>query len=508
MPPIDSKKDKVELVSGGKRVNGQFIPNDPNESLTSSSLAPQQDFNLDTNIAPSTAGVGLRTEITQESDQFVTGLTERRQRAEETMKSSQSDLVEFARSSLTPTEASVQAEGAQGVPQLEDELIDINNQIRAKEAALTREIERMEKNPRGLFGGALEDEIRRVEREGTREIADLSIIALARQGKYDAAKARADRAVTAYLEDQRQEQEIRMFTFEQHKDLFDDAEQREFLTLQSDRDRKLNNIEADEKALSSAKIEAIRMAQLNSASSEILSAIQSARTPEEVFQVAGKYGSVDLLDRAIKAEQLAKLREEPDILIPTDVIDQGGKKLLINTQTGEVIKDFGKSDIGLEELRLAVEEQKIQQVDDLMSHGGLNSSVGPFKGTRIALIDQFGAKDDFIASVDQLTKEMTLDNLIKAKEEGATFGALSEGELKLLSDSASRINSWRVEDDGRTEHFDASQKDFIEELATISFYMKLDAFKRGSSPESLGGVTAEDGSVWLDNGKGEMVRVK
>lgn len=75
---------------------------------------------------------------------------------------------------------------------------------------------------------------------------------------------------------------------------------------------------------------------------------------------------------------------------------------------------------------------------------------------------------DFIAGVQQLTSQETLDSLINAKKAGATFGALSEGEVKILSDSATKINNWAVKDsDGKVTGYATTPTSFTKELTRI-----------------------------------------
>jgi len=507
MPPIDSKKDKVELVSGGMNVNGEFRAN---ESLTSDSLAPQTEINIPP-VAPTTGLTGLDAEMETNSDAFTHDLERKRKESEQAKDTSREDLVSTFRNQLTESEAQVEAEDKLDVSALEQDLIDVQNEINAERMSRRRKVEALEKNPQGLFGGALEDEIYKVERDSIRKEADLSVIALARQGKFDAAQNRADKAVDALMERQEQELEIEMFLFNEHKELFETAEEREFLTKHADREREFEAEKEEMKSLQAAKLEALRMAQMNNAPTSVLSAIQGAETPEDVFSVAGQYGSVDMLDRAIKAEQLANLREDPEALVPTSVIDQGGRKLLINTQTGELIKDFGVTDIGTDEMTRAVESAKIQQIDDLKSHEGLYKAVGPTKLGRFTPLRvdvATGKVAGFTSGVEQLVSGMTLQSLIDAKARGATFGALSEGELQVLAATASKIGSWRRTRDDGTIFYEASQNDFMAELDKISNFAKLDALHKGADPASINVIEKEDGTFWTKNGNGTMTKLR
>ena len=66
-----------------------------------------------------------------------------------------------------------------------------------------------------------------------------------------------------------------------------------------------------------------------------------------------------------------------------------------------------------------------------------------------------GDKNVVLGYIDNMLSESTLNQLIKAKSWGATFGALSNQELGLLERSATVLNKWAIRDDvsGKLEGF-------------------------------------------------------
>jgi hypothetical protein len=113
-------------------------------------------------------------------------------------------------------------------------------------------------------------------------------------------------------------------------------------------------------------------------------------------------------------------------------------------------------------------QSKVDQLNGLLSHPGLNSSVGPNVLARIPLGDAFGAKQDFIGQVQKLLSQRTLQTLIDAKANGATFGALSEGELKILQSASTAIGTWEHKDkNGNVDGYNVSEKAFKEEITKI-----------------------------------------
>jgi murein DD-endopeptidase MepM/ murein hydrolase activator NlpD len=113
-------------------------------------------------------------------------------------------------------------------------------------------------------------------------------------------------------------------------------------------------------------------------------------------------------------------------------------------------------------------EEKIKTLDSILNHAGKGESVGATKLTRIDWWKFSGAKQDFIGAVQQLLSEKTLQSLIDAKAEGATFGALSEGELRILEQAATRIGDWAIRnDEGKVVGYKVSEDAFDAEITRI-----------------------------------------
>jgi len=138
-----------------------------------------------------------------------------------------------------------------------------------------------------------------------------------------------------------------------------------------------------------------------------------------------------------------------------------------------------------EELQEA--KDQIVKIDDLISHDGLNSSVGPTFLQRIAFGDIGGAKDSFIGGVEQLVSDLSLESLIAAKARGAAFGQLSDTEMRILASAATKIGSWTNKDKaGNVTGFDVDQKSFLKELDTIKAYTQRAIDKAEASSAGSG----------------------
>lgn len=249
---------------------------------------------------------------------------------------------------------------------------------------------------------------------------------------------------------------------------------------------------------------------------------QAAAQIERVFGMSpGELQSIAKYKKPLTAtEQLQlenaklqnlKLRQDvnsgPEI--KTTVIDLGGgHKKLINSQTGATIADYnGETAPTIQ--KLAMQQQNINDMDGLIKDPALGAAVGVNPLTRFGVSDFTGAKSNFIGTVEQLRQQMTLDQLVNAKANGATFGALSEGELKLLSQSATKIGSWAIKDKaGNVTGYDIDEKDFKQELDKINYFQKLDFLLKGGDPTSVGAKEMPDGTYWVPNSDGTYSQLK
>lgn len=341
---------------------------------------------------------------------------------------------------------------SQTVDPLEGELKDINQQILEEQHGLRRQLEALQKNPTGMFGGALADKMQEVKDASLKRQADLSIVQMARQGRYDSAKAIADRAVQALLERQKNKLEALKLNYEDNKDLFNTAEQRAFEAAQGDRERDLANREYRLRAEFDQKL----------------------RTSDPLYQ--------------------AQLREA-------------------NLRNQKLAKDFAPSPSS--PLASARQQQTIQDTKALLSDKGLNSAVGPTGLSRGTLFgipftpDSFtGAKANFIAGVEQLRSQLGIEALQQAKANGATFGALSDTELQMLSASASKLGTWAKKDSGgNVIGYQVNETAFKKELDRINNFAKLDYILKGGDPANVDVFEMQDGTFWTENSDGSFSQI-
>lgn len=187
--------------------------------------------------------------------------------------------------------------------------------------------------------------------------------------------------------------------------------------------------------------------------------VKSPTFNQEMSELQAKVKSpIAKLDIAIKQAQLNKLQRET-----TQVREMSVKEQQAMTNAMKEAK-----------ASIPIMKNKINDANDIISSSGFSSRVGSNfltrlpKGEGLGGISAFalqvikvpltlgvgtykdivetggGAGQNFSASVHKLVGGMTLQSLIDAKARGATFGALSEGELSLLASSATKINDWEI----------------------------------------------------------------
>lgn len=137
-------------------------------------------------------------------------------------------------------------------------------------------------------------------------------------------------------------------------------------------------------------------------------------------------------------------------------------------------------------------------------------ATGPNELSRWDPLSGFtGAQQKFIGSVEQLRSELTLGSLIEAKARGATFGALSEGEMRILDATASKIGTWAVKDQktGQIKGYNIDDASMKQELDKINQYAKLDYLKKGGSPTDVGVQQMSDGHYYTQNSDGSYTEL-
>lgn len=195
-----------------------------------------------------------------------------------------------------------QQEYAGTVDPAKAELDEANRQVNEEALAGRRRIEAVLQIP-GITKEQAQDKINEISRVNASKLADLSIVQMGKQGKYDSAKEIADRAVQAKVEDQKNKLDALMFTYTENKELFTKAEQRAFEVAQADRERKLNAEEKNLQRISDLSLLALQ----SNAPASVVTRMRNAKTEAEAIAIGGQYiSNMGALDIAVKKANIAQ----------------------------------------------------------------------------------------------------------------------------------------------------------------------------------------------------------
>lgn len=206
-----------------------------------------------TTPAPATGLSSVASNAQSQVDAYTQGLTANATATKTANDNSLADLIAGLKGQTGPAEQTNAAYTATVDP-AQAAVQDTNSKIAAEQHATQREIQALKLNPQGLFGDALNQKIQEIQDKSNARLADLSVIQMAQQGKYDSAKAIADRAVAANLEKQKNYIDALQLNYQNNKDLFTKAEQRQFEAAQKTRQDALDLATYKEKARYDAMI--------------------------------------------------------------------------------------------------------------------------------------------------------------------------------------------------------------------------------------------------------------
>jgi hypothetical protein len=223
----------------------------------------------------------------------------------------------------------------------------------------------------------------------------------------------------------------------------------------------------------------------------VLQRANKAETPTEALQILAPY----MVDAQAKALALERLRGER----------------LQNQKLGlEIDKMKAPTGVEANEFIQAQAKGNIDLISGLVKDKYLSTAVGPNPAARFSFTNLVtGGKSDFIAGVEQLKSQLSLDSLISAKAKGATFGALSDTEMKILTASASRLGTWAIKDkDGNVTGYKASEASFKQEMDKINNFAKLDYVLKGGNPADVEVIVQPDGTLWTKNSDGSYTQLR
>lgn len=344
MPP--KKNIKVEMKKDGRNINGKFVPNaDPNIGT-----APMTPDDLKGNESPfkipapkdGTAAPSLEGAINGEIDAFTANLEQKRKDSEQKKEASLQALLKGKLDMLGEEEGTAAAYAQDGgVDDIEQELNQANQDILVEKNALNALREKFETKGGGLESG-MNSELYNAERQSLRRQADLTVIQMGVQGRYDSAKAIADRAVAVQLEKDKTTIDVLQTIYTDNKDQFTQDEQRAFETKQKDRERKFAAEEQKLKDIYSLGLDYLKEGGDSATAQEIFN---SKSVAEAASKTGNVLGATARLQRQKLVEDIRKLTTpvNNNILTGKDKFDaQTGLAKAFNDRTGDYRKASGQ----------------------------------------------------------------------------------------------------------------------------------------------------------------------
>lgn len=371
-----------------------------------------------------------------------------------------------------------EAEKSAGIPQMTMDVNNANQRFLQSQFAETNELRALE-TKQGMSPEGKQQAQQAIQRRYAFENADNALsLSLARQD-LSTAQSILDKKYELELEPLQQVLEYQKFFYSENADELSKAEDREFQLMLTESERRYETQKNELKQIGDLALSS----GANGAPSAVVTQISNAKTYQEAIKLASPYMR-DELETKIKEQQLRNLQ----------AVGREGAD--------------GDTTVATP-LELSQAEQSINTVSTLGSHPGFNNAVGPgFKLLSRVGTPFTGSKADFIAEVEQLTSNLTLESLIQAKARGATFGALSDREMVILSSSATKIGSWRKIKDEKVVGYVANEKDFKRELDIINNFAKLDFVLKGGDPASVGIKQMADGTLWTLNSDGSYTQLR
>lgn len=395
---------KTTQLTGGRKFSNVYTP----ESLT-----PESEFQL----SPYYPQTGVQGELAK-FDTYTQDLERSAQQQEQKANSSFEDYLKAQLETPGKTELTARAEKKQGVPEIKEQLDDLDNQMRQEQQALARSTEATQTEA-GLTKGQANARVEEIQRVSLRKQADIAVIRESVQQKYDSAKSIADRAVAIQVDQYNTRLNVLQQNADRNWDLFTTAEQRAFTAKQEDRQRQITQEENRSTRLYDLQID-----------------LAKAGAPQSVIS------QIQDFDDAGKALSFASFYLAPSKSAKTEIIDIDGRKMLINSTTGEVIRDFGEfaGDIGEGASYQAEREGRIvSSIDELYERADAQT-VGILS---IGKVFPGSVQRDFSADLETLRANISFSELQAMRNASKTGGALGQvavRELELLESTLGALD--------------------------------------------------------------------
>lgn len=330
-----------------------------------------------------------------------------------------------------------------GLVEKEARARELSNRIIERDRDYQEQLEALEQNQEGKLRGALNAEINDLQRNRSRELADLSFAFQVAQGDFTAAQTVVDQRI----ED-----------------------------MEADRDRRMNAFQM-----------AYNFSQDDMSESEKLEAQQAFQVQMKQMDQAYQKEMADYRERlargridyenSLKASNL--LQPQDQLAVAGEVGDINSDLALIN-QLASNTRGLGASTGAVQSAGISGFFQGGKSDDSYLSTlFRFVPGVGNIKGAA----DSVNDKQDFLSGISFLVNSTTFNEVLELKQGGVTFGNMTEGERIAAGRAANRLNaSVDIDPNGTVIGIRGSEDKFREDLQLVqdAFEAKKEAVLIGS----------------------------
>jgi len=388
-----------------------------------------------------------------------------------------------------------------GIPQLQKQLNEINQQI----TSITGEsfAAQMKSEDRLAPMFAIQGEQAAIERQKAVRTFGLAAASQALQGNIALAQDNVERAIQSEFAPLESQLQFQTLLLDLNRDAMTSAEKKKADALQIMLGERQNQI-ATQKEEKRAISDVMLLAAKYQAGNDVLTAILNSGSEQEAIAIAGSAGALTNPTAQFEIEGM-RLN---NILAQERIATERAQRSLLGEPTSAELKQ-SITDIKEAKASIPVMFDKIAAVDTLKGHFGIKERVGAnifTRGTALPLIGDpnintiGGGGQDFAGGIHKLVAGLSIESLLDAKARGATFGALSDTELQVLANSATAINDWEIKSFGKpTGYWNIDTASFNREMDNIK---KLTARAIGLKQENLFTASEQEllNTVWEENG--------
>lgn len=323
----------------------------------------------------------------------------------------------------------------------------------------------LEGQGRGITESIIGGQQAQINREAAIQALPVQAQLAAAQGDLEMAQAHVDKLFAIKRQDVQALFQFKSSVINSVYDFADKQEQRRLDEVSKQEDRKYS----EQQDFLKTQRNLLSSALQQGAPASVVEAIGNSSSYLDALSAAGQYGG-DILARQIQQAQLRNLNAKPVSTTSTEaptVKSINGEDRQWNPTKG-TWDAIGGGNTARTQQVVDSAQDKLNALMGIRTHKGLNSAVGPTSLGRVAIGDAFGAKQDFIGSVENILSTETLDTLVNLKAKGGTLGALSDQELKMLQESASKVGTWRLRDEsGNVIGYNVDETRFKSEVGRL-----------------------------------------